>query len=200
MECEKCQKHDVNPIRLYGPPNLCRRCREQAVVPAALGADDVRWGMCHLPSRYRVLEPASPVLAKISKYVDEAWTRDVGILVEGPVGCGKTLLVSSLVHRLMARGANCLFVSVPETVDALRSQESPISIERMKSVQHLVLDDLGAEYDKSGWWYSILYQIVNDRYNNGKPTSATCNVFKQIEPRIMRRIAEQAYIVSMEKK
>jgi len=152
-----------------------------------------------LPHRYWSLDRENPALSSASRIVDDAWRKDQGLLIEGPVGTGKTLAAAVLTHRLLERGARVLFVSAPSISDALRRQASKITVEQMQTVQHLVIDDLGAEFDKSGWWFSILYQIVNERYVNLKPTTATCNSFKQVEPRILRRVAEQACVVAMER-
>jgi DNA replication protein DnaC len=156
-------------------------------------------GESHIPRRWWALDKEQPMFSRLSRIVETAWVNDKGLLIEGPVGVGKTFAAMILLHRLLSRGASCLFVSVPDLADSLRKQTPLATVEKMKTVQHLVLDDLGAEYDKSGWWFSILYQIVNERYSNSLPTTATCNTFKQIEPRVLRRIAETAHVVTMER-
>lgn len=199
--CERCQKRPRVPaVRLFGPPNLCSVCRDTMFSPCSRQALDVRLGWSLIPCRYKVIDASNPCFSRVLPKVDEAWEQNKGILVEGPVGCGKTLMSSILLRRLVERGVSCYFVSVPEYTDSLRKGKPLISVERLKYCGHLFLDDLGAEYDKSGWWFSILYEIVNHRYANNKLTSATCNQFRVIEPRVLRRIAETDYVLSLERK
>lgn len=199
MLCDGCRKRPAPLQRLYGPPNLCRQCREVRVTPCETGAADVRMSESHIPRRWRVIDKDVPLFSRVSRIVEMAWVNDQGLLIEGAVGVGKTFAAALLCHRLLARSASVQWVSVPDLADSLRKQTPLVSVEKMKTVQHLVLDDLGAEYDKSGYWFSILYQIVNVRYSNHLPTTATCNAFKQIEPRVLRRIAETALVVTMER-
>lgn len=199
MLCEGCQAREVPLQRLYGPPNLCRQCREVRITPVSTGVDDVRMGESHIPRRWWVIDKEQDLFSRVSRIVETAWVKDKGLLIEGPVGVGKTFAAALLAHRLLLRGASVLFVSVPDLADSHRKQAPLATVAQMKSVQHLILDDLGAEYDKTGWWFSILYQIVNERYSNSLPTTATCNTFKQIEPRVLRRIAETAHVVTMER-
>jgi DNA replication protein DnaC len=130
--------------------------------------------------------------------VNAAIAEDRGVFLEGVPGAGKTLAVALLSCSLVRHGVDCLFVNTPEFVNQARAAQNKDELfQRLALAQHLILDDLGAEYDKSGWWAAALYSIVNSRYEKQKPMSATTNSFETLDGRVLRRIAELAKTYSL---
>ncbi len=85
-------------------------------------------------------------LAKAREFAERASVRD-RMLIAGPTGVGKTHLACATLSELSERGS-VMFAYVPEFVDTVRSElltGSAATMERAKSVDFLVLDDLGAE-------------------------------------------------------
>jgi DNA replication protein DnaC len=119
-----------------------------------------------------------------------------GLVMLGACGKGKTHLAAALVEHLLLNGVPCLFYSVPELTWRMRAGE--ISEAPLHETHHLVLDDLGAEYNSgTGWWYESLYRITNIRYNRNLPTTITANADLALDDRIKRRLLAMAIEITM---
>ena len=76
-------------------------------------------------------------------------------------------------------------------------------MDRYATVQHLVLDDLGAE-KSSDWATQILYLIINERYENMRPIIITSNLTikalgtKMGDDRLSSRINGMCEIILMD--
>jgi DNA replication protein DnaC len=118
----------------------------------------------------------------------------------GPYGCGKTHLAAAIANEAIQRGNQALFAIVPDLLDHLRSAFSPSSdvqydelFERVRTAFLLILDDLGTE-SATPWAREKLYQIVNYRYNDRRPTVITTNrPMREIDDRIRSRMTDQAF-------
>lgn len=105
-----------------------------------------------------------------------------GLLLMGQVGCGKTHLAAAAANDLLARRKSVLFLVVPDFLEELRGAFSGVDElevrrlnERAKTVDLLVLDDLGS-HNFSDWTRSVLFSILNYRMNEGLTTLATTNL------------------------
>lgn len=81
---------------------------------------------------------------------------------------------------------------------------SPYSIEEDFDPQILILDDVGSE-KVSDWTIETLYHLINDRYENNKPTIITSNLSlkelaEKVGDRIPSRIAEMCEVIKIEGK
>ena len=107
---------------------------------------------------------------------------DDGLLVYGPVGCGKThLAVAVLYHLLDKRSpSEMLFYAVPDLLDDIRATyggdvKRADVLGAAQDVPILVLDDFGSER-VTDWVGEKLYQIINHRYNGRLQTIVTSNL------------------------
>jgi DNA replication protein DnaC len=115
----------------------------------------------------------------------------------GANGCGKTHLAAGIAAERLAQGDAVAFANVPDLLDELRATFAPGSRERfdhrfrrLLDAPVLVLDDLGAQ-QTSAWAEEKLYQILNHRHLQRKPTIVTTNCeLKVMEPRIASRLAD----------
>jgi len=115
----------------------------------------------------------------------------------GPNGCGKTHLAAAIAERRLAEGDSVAFANVPDLLDELRATFAPGAPERfdrrfkrLLEAPLLVLDDLGAQH-ASAWAEEKLYQLLNHRHLQRKPTIVTTNrELKDMEPRIASRLAD----------
>ncbi len=123
------------------------------------------------------------------------------ILFEGKYGSGKTHLAAAIGHHCLASGQEVLFLTVPDLLDHLRATFSPRSdidyddlFERVKTVQILILDDLGVE-NPSPWAKEKLFQLLNTRYVKELPTVITTNTtIDHLDPRIASRLLDRQLI------
>lgn len=137
---------------------------------------------------------------------DEVKAKGRGIIFVGDVGTGKTHLSFAVFNDLVRRGVSGLAVTVPDLMDELRprSEEKQIEqLEALKTVEILLLDDLGAQRN-TPWVTERLFIIINARYNNLKPTIITSNSkLEELDKvdgwkRIVDRISEMCRPVKME--
>lgn len=108
-----------------------------------------------------------------------------GLLISGPVGSGKTYLVSCIARALLERGKSLYFAVVPDLLDNIKAtydqgrQQGQYSekdiMDEVKETPLLVLDDLGA-HNYTDWTRNKLYSIINYRLNNKLPVLITTNI------------------------
>ena len=129
-----------------------------------------------------------------------AQNPDGWLLLTGSFGCGKTHLAAAVANYVaQTQVMQPLFTVVPDLLDYLRAAFAPDRGEsyddRFNEVRNsslLVLDDLGTE-NATPWATEKLFQIINYRYNQRRPTIITTNRdFDRMDPRIASRIKDTA--------
>ena len=136
--------------------------------------------------------------------------RQKGLYFYGGAGTGKTFLASLIAREYVLRSKDVVFGDVPLLLNELKrafnnpTQSAEEVLERYCRSKLLILDDLGAG-QVTDWTVGILYQIVNNRYNDGKVIIVTSNydlseLEKQLNvsdefsaKRIVSRLAEMCY-------
>lgn len=104
-----------------------------------------------------------------------------GLYIEGTNGTGKTHLAAAIALQLIAKQgipvicktSSDLLLDIKKAFDNKDITESAV-LNIYKTVDLLVIDDLGKE-QCSDWSMSTLYSILNDRYEDLKPTIITTN-------------------------
>lgn len=101
-----------------------------------------------------------------------------GLILGGPVGCGKTHLAIAYGVQAVNKGKTVLFLSMPELLRMLKNDISlskgSVTLDKAKAVDVLILDDAGIERG-TDWGNEQLYMIVDYRYGNGLPIVLTTN-------------------------
>lgn len=106
--------------------------------------------------------------------------RGDGLYIEGTNGTGKTHLAAAIALQLIGEGipvicktSSDLLLDIKKSFDFEGTKEHEV-IGVYKKVDLLIIDDLGKE-QCSDWSMSTLYSILNDRYEDMKPTIVTTN-------------------------
>lgn len=138
-----------------------------------------------------------------------------GIFFFGDTGCGKTHLACAIANHLGAKGEQCLFSTFEEMLLAIRDTYSKDGSDfdvrnTYKTAPLLILDDLAKE-KSTEFSTSVLFDIMNSRYENLRPTIITANhdheaLLHRLTPSsgddtkaaaIVSRIREMCYAVNM---
>ena len=129
-------------------------------------------------------------------------SRSRFLVLVGSMGTGKTHLAAAIVNARMndmTTKAIGKFQSVPEMLQRFRDGYGDGSyrstFDLLRRAPLLVLDDLGAEYQRVDsvmtWAAEQLYLLINDRYMNEKELVVTTNVASErLEPRILDRLVD----------
>ena len=123
---------------------------------------------------------------KYCELYEETIKNGYGIYLFGDKGVGKTHLTACMAHNLISKCVPVLFTNLFEISKAVKStfnRESSLTeqnlIERFANIEVLFFDDLGTEiFSKSSgdtWLQSLLFDIINKRYNSKKATIFSSN-------------------------
>jgi DNA replication protein DnaC len=111
---------------------------------------------------------------------------DLGLLLMGSVGVGKTHLAVAILHGLINKGVPCRFYESGSLLKRIQDSYNPVSQSSEMSVlapvfeaEVLVLDELGATIP-TDWVRDTIYQIINTRYNDKKLTIFTTNFLDEV--------------------
>lgn len=123
------------------------------------------------------------------------------LVIEGTYGCGKTHLAAAIGNERLARGDLVIFITAPDLLDHLRGTYGPHSevgydqlFERIRNAPLLIIDDLGAE-NATAWAEEKLFQLLNHRYSQRRPTVITTNVnLDTLDPRVRSRLLDESVI------
>lgn len=106
-----------------------------------------------------------------------------GLFVQGPVGSGKTHLLSCTANALLEEGVSVKFISYSDFLFRLKMSFDPTSplseyriIEEVQKAPVLIIDDLGSE-PATDFSSSTFYRIVDRRYVEERPflVNSTCS-------------------------
>ncbi|MEN6626025.1 MAG: ATP-binding protein [Candidatus Sumerlaeia bacterium] len=121
-----------------------------------------------------------------------------GLLMTGPVGCGKSHLAVAILRGVIEKGYSGLYYNSPDLLRDIRSTFEPSSdlteddlLEEVTTVDLLVFDDVGAE-NATGFVLDRFYLIINERYEGCKPIIVTTNLnLEELENRLGKRIVSR---------
>ena len=199
-KCKKCGK--PNPHRdwaISGSVDRCLKC-VNAVHFAEWGEEEIqnRLILGSVPLRFRTIQPTSLAQERM-KIVNQVFQFQKPLILQGRTGSGKTLTLALLARELVKRCNSVMYLDCASMADYLRGniERTPIVTANCQRVSHLLIDDFGAECDKTGWWAAWLGAVVNTRYAALMPTSmATNRDLEQAESRMLRRFTESSLVFS----
>lgn len=135
-----------------------------------------------------------------------------GIYIFGDKGTGKTHLTACMVNELINQYKTVLFTNFFEISKMIRSTFNKKSeteeefINKISNIDFLFIDDIGSEVlkknDEDTWLQGIVFDVINKRYNNKKPTVFTSNHSLQelitqrgLMPKTVDRMLEMANLI-----
>jgi DNA replication protein DnaC len=164
------------------------RLLEQAEIPA-------QYEHCTLDDFDAAFPSATPSLGKAllyaKRFVEQYPLEKDGMLLSGSCGTGKTHLATAILRELvLKKGIRCLFrgysallkqIQATYSRQIVADEDTGVVLTEYSILQDviqadvLVLDDLGTE-KSSEWTLSMLYHVINERYNDRRTTIITTNL------------------------
>ncbi|CAM9138432.1 ATP-binding protein [Mycoplasma marinum] len=108
-----------------------------------------------------------------------------GFFLYGEMGIGKSFIAQAMAVSLAKSGQKVAFLNVAELVSIMKSKfktGTESFVEKLKTVENLFLDDIGAETITTWFRDDMLLGILSTRMNNNKTTFFTSNYsFSELE-------------------
>lgn len=123
----------------------------------------------------------SPIMHKARAYVehwDIARQNNVGLLLFGAVGTGKSFFAGCIANALLERDIPVLMTSFPRLLNqmsGLSHEEKCTFVDSLNDFELLIVDDLGVERNTE-YVMEQMFQIVDERYRSRKPLIVTTNL------------------------
>ena len=126
----------------------------------------------------------SDIKLKAEKSINYMQQQSIGLTLLGNVGAGKSYCASAILHELMLSGKYGVYTKVSllareiERGKGFGSKESDLAIiRRYTRYDVLVIDEIGrVTSNRQGVEQDILFDIVNERYGDGKITILVSNL------------------------
>ncbi|QYY43093.1 ATP-binding protein [Aneurinibacillus thermoaerophilus] len=107
--------------------------------------------------------------------------EEIGVLLWGTPGNGKTHLAAAVAHEIKDKGFTVVFQTMAELLERIRNTfnkkeketESEI-MDALRDCDLLVLDDIGAE-KVTDWVLDVMFRIIDGRYRKKRPILYTSN-------------------------
>lgn len=118
-------------------------------------------------------------MKKYAKNFDTIYDKNIGLLLFGGTGTGKTFFAECIASELLKNGRFALLTSVSDIVNAMNNYNAQV-MNYVKNVDLLILDDFGTERDTS-YMSENIYNVIDARYVAKRPLIVTTN----LDPRAM---------------
>ena len=135
------------------------------------------------------------IIAYCRCYAEEFDGHDVSLLLRGPTGVGKTHLSLAIAGVVMNKGYSVVYGPVQKLLHRLEKEHfgraEGNSEDILTDCDLLILDDVGTEFS-SPFYTSALYNLINSRMLEGRPTIISTNLNqKQLSDRYGEAIASR---------
>ena len=134
-----------------------------------------------------------------AKHFLETMDRGLGLIMSGPCGTGKSHLAAAIVHEAIEKyGKTALVTTAMKIIRTVKESWNQGATYRESQIVSnfilpdvLVIDEIGVQYGSLSERL-VLNEIVNDRYNELKPTILISNLVpKDIEEALGDRIFDR---------
>ena len=120
-----------------------------------------------------------------ASHFDERLESGGGLILQGKPGTGKTHLACAIANQVITNGASARFTTVMQLVRAIRStwkrdaeQSEDQVLQSIIDYDLLIIDEIGVQYETESEKL-ILFDVLNGRYENEKPTILLTNLVGQ---------------------
>lgn len=144
----------------------------------------LRFQNCTFDNYKATNDKTAKILASCQDYAEkfpEKLKNGAGLILCGNTGTGKTHLSSAIAHSVLKTNS----VLYTTTIKALRHIKSTYGRENTETEQGainhyiapdlLILDEVGVQYGSDSE-HNLIFEIMNDRYENMKPTIVISNL------------------------
>lgn len=193
VEQRDCDKHGAYDYRFSNGDTLqdefqeqCPKCLLETKQRAALGGREgiaKRFQLCTFEN-FKVTNETQKMikgaLKDFSKHFANHLEMGTPVLLLGGVGTGKTHLSSAVANEIARKGYNTIFRSVSQIVRSVRDtwgqrKEEQKLLDLYRSVDLLIIDEVGVQASSDNE-RNILFDIINGRYEEMKPTIMISNL------------------------
>ncbi len=121
----------------------------------------------------------NPIMEKAKIYVkvwSEMASENIGLLLWGDVGTGKTFFAACIANALVEQGEKVKMTNFSTILnDLFQESDKKKYLDRLNDCRLLIIDDLGIERDTE---YALeqVYNIIDTRYKSRKPFIVTTNL------------------------
>ena len=100
-----------------------------------------------------------------------------GILLFGSVGTGKSFYAACVGNEVIRQGYSVRMTNFTKIANALNDKKTGKEeyLHKLNDCNLLIIDDMDIERD-SDYMREIVYNVINDRYQSGKPIFVTTNL------------------------
>jgi DNA replication protein DnaC len=111
------------------------------------------------------------------KHFEDMKKQNIGLLLWGEVGNGKSYTAASIANALIDKGYSVKMTSVPALANKLQGmwEGKDVFINSLMNYDLLIIDDLGVER-KTEYMQETVYNIIEARYGSGLPMIVTTNL------------------------
>jgi len=155
--------------------------REQANIPARFRDRTFRNYRADSKEQETALEIARTYALRF----EDLLGHGAGLVFCGKPGTGKTHLAVAIARMVLSKGRTVLFAPVIEALRQVKetygrnsSMSESQAINRFVKPTLLILDDVGVQYGSEAEKL-ILYEILDARYRNARPTIMTSNLTQE---------------------
>ena len=117
-------------------------------------------------------------MVKYAENFDEIYDKNIGLILYGNTGVGKTFFAECIADALIKKGRFAWLTSVSGIVNAMAQNygdNNQYILNYVRNVDLLILDDLGTERDTS-YMNEKLFEIIDTRYASKRPILVTTNI------------------------
>lgn len=202
--CEKCNEPTGKEINLFGKkrivPVMCK-CKKVEYETKKLANENQDKQI-----RLQQMFTNSMMSAEFKKYTFQNWDKqcgnehlykiaikytksftlarekNLGLLIHGTKGTGKTYSTGCIANELIKQGYPVICVSIINLLERIKKNFNSWGdsgtqeiLNALNNADLLIIDDLGTE-NNTAWVRAMIYNIIDDRYRRKKPLIVTTNL------------------------